>query len=122
MYGIGMSSSAAKRAFVSRVIVDMAAPLLQSSRLGAETPLQEVADLLRTRQPLRDHLGQRDERVNLPGVLAIDHVDSSGAQLVGVGRSLVAERVEARRDDERRRLAFQIGRPERRGAEVRLVR
>src|SRR5262245_31897718 len=116
MYGIGMSSSEAKRAFVSLIIVDMAAsppsmrverarsclslPLLQveESSLRAETPLQVIADLFRTRQALRDHLRQRNERVDLSGVLAIDHVDSGSTELVGVGRSLVAERIEARSD------------------------
>ena len=56
--------------------------------------------------------------MDLSGVLAIDDVDARGAEPLGVGVPFVAEWIEPCRDDQRRRLAGEILRAQRRGARV----
>src|SRR3989442_4424580 len=80
-----------------------------------EPPSQVVGDLQRGGHALRDGLGQRHERVDLPGVLAAYDVHARRPQPVAVRASLVPERVAPAGDDPRGGLGGQAQRAYRRG-------
>src|SRR5262249_26976749 len=89
---------------------------------SSQAPAQVVRDLERAGHALWDRLGQRHERVDLAGILAVDDVHAGLAQPVAVGAALVAKRVEARGDDHGGRLALEARRAERRASHVAPVR
>src|SRR5881398_1401410 len=89
---------------------------------STQTLTQVLGDLERARHALRNGLGQRHERVDLTGILAVDHVHAGIAQAIAVGPTLVAKRIKPGRDDHGRWLALETGRTQRRGSPIRLVR
>src|SRR5262249_3099968 len=74
-------------------------------RIGSGQSLaQVVRDLERARHALGDRLGQRDEGVDLARVFTVDDLHAGVAQPIAVRPRLLAQRIEARGDDHRRRL------------------
>ena len=92
------------------------------ARRTRQTLAQVVGDLDGAGEALGDRLGQRDERVDLARVLAMDDVDAWPRAALGVRAALVAEGIEAGGDHQRRRLAGEIGGAQGRGAQVRADR
>src|SRR5438132_2886999 len=98
-------------------------PMSEKVTAGStQTLTQVLGDLERARHALGDRLGQGHERVDLPGILAVDDVHAGLAKPIAVGPTLVAKRIKPGRDDHGRWLALEAGRTQRRGSQIGLVR
>src|SRR5207244_13633788 len=77
---------------------------------STQTLTQVLGDLERARHALRNGLGQRHERVDLTGILAVEHVHAGLAQAIAGGATPAAKRIKPARGHHGRWPAPEAGR------------